>query len=147
MGTSQYYGAKFIWNRNGIFSEPTISRVSKLNFEEVSMTSLLLRFWIESIICEKKVHFKKKPYQYSICKWINLGIYIRNFDLSRSLMQENEFVIHTYNKRYLLYHIKNSAVLVQPHIMVRYGHCLKSNFLGIFEKRIWPPNKVEPFYW
>ena len=73
--------------------------------------------------------------------------YIRNFDLSRSLVQENEFVIHTYNKRYLLYHIKNSAVLVQPHIMVRYGHCLKSNFLGIFEKRIWPPNKVEPFYW
>ena len=59
LGTSQYYGAKVIWNCNGMFAEPTISW-SKLNFEEVSMTSLLLCFWIESIICEKNA-FKKKP--------------------------------------------------------------------------------------
>jgi hypothetical protein len=33
---------------------------SKLNLEKVTLTSILLCFWIESIICEKqKIHFKK----------------------------------------------------------------------------------------
>ena len=117
----------------------------KLNFEEVSYDIILIVLLNGTNHLRKKIHLKK-PSQY-ICKWINLGMYYIRILRSFQITDARKRICYTYNKRYLLYHIKNSAVLVQPHIMVRYGHCLKSNFLGIFEKRIWPPNKVEPFYW
>lgn len=48
--------------------------------------------------------------------------------------------------RYLLYHIQNGFILVQPHVMIRYCHSLKSNRFGIFEKRIWSPHILQPVH-
>ena len=48
---------------------------------------------------------------------------------------------------YLLNHIENGLVLVQPYIMIRDGHGLKSDLFGIFEEAVWPPNSVEPIHW
>jgi hypothetical protein len=40
----------------------------------------------------------------------------------------------------LLDHIKDGSVLVEPNIVVRDGHGLECDLLGVFEKRIWTPN-------
>ena len=46
--------------------------------------------------------------------------------------------------KYLLDHIENGRILVQPDVMVWNGHSLKSNGLCVFEKGIWSPNFLQP---
>ena len=43
-------------------------------------------------------------------------------------------------------HVENRLVFVQPYVMVRYRHCLKSHTLGVFEERVWTPDLCEPLH-
>lgn len=47
----------------------------------------------------------------------------------------------------LLDHVEDGAVFIKPNVVVGYRHRLKSDFLGIFKERIWPPDEVQPFDW
>ena len=46
----------------------------------------------------------------------------------------------------ILDHVENLLCPVEPDIVVRYGHCLEGDLLGILEVRIRTPDSVEPFY-
>ena len=46
----------------------------------------------------------------------------------------------------LLDHVENLLCPVEPDIVVRYGHCLEGDLLGILEVGIRAPDSVEPFY-
>lgn len=44
----------------------------------------------------------------------------------------------------VLDHVENCFVFVQPHVMIRDGHRLERHGLGVFEKRIGPPDVFQP---
>ena len=46
----------------------------------------------------------------------------------------------------ILDHVENLLCPVEPDIVVRYGHCLEGDLLGILEVRVRTPDSVEPFY-
>ncbi len=46
---------------------------------------------------------------------------------------------------FLLDHIEDCSVLVEPHVVIGYRHRLKRDLFGVFEKRVRSPDQVKPF--
>ncbi|GFQ95565.1 uncharacterized protein TNCT_305841 [Trichonephila clavata] len=45
---------------------------------------------------------------------------------------------------YLLDHIKNGFVTIQPYVVVRDSHLLEGDSFGVLEEGIWSPHPLEP---
>jgi len=43
-------------------------------------------------------------------------------------------------------HVEYRLVLVQPHVVIGYGHRLKGHRFGVLEKRIWTPHILQPVH-
>ena len=56
------------------------------------------------------------------------------------------FLLSLLTKCNILDHVEDLLCPVEPDIVVRYGHCLEGDLLGILEVRVWAPDSVEPFY-
>lgn len=47
---------------------------------------------------------------------------------------------------YVLDHVQNSLVLIEPHVVIWNGHCLESDGFGVLEEWIRSPHIFEPFH-
>ena len=61
-------------------------------------------------------------------------------------MPKYVFLFRLFTKCNILDHVENLLCPVEPDIVVRYGHCLEGDLLGILEVRVRTPDSVEPFY-
>lgn len=46
--------------------------------------------------------------------------------------------------KHSLHHVQYSLVLMQPDVMIGYGHLLERDFLGIFEEGVRAPDTFQP---
>ena len=61
-------------------------------------------------------------------------------------MPKYVFLFRLFTKCNILDHVENLLCPVEPDIVVRYGHRLEGDLLGILEVRVRTPDSVEPFY-
>ena len=47
-------------------------------------------------------------------------------------------------RQYLLDHVENAIIVVEPDIVVGDGHLLEGDLLGVLEVRVWVPDFLEP---
>lgn len=61
-------------------------------------------------------------------------------------MRIDEKVHGTGEAQCQLDHVEDRLVLVQPHVVIRDGHCLKGHGFGVLKKRVRTPHILQPIH-
>lgn len=92
-------------------------------------------------------HWKEKNINYSRCLSNSSGIALTTLHLQFALLcvvRIDEKVHGAGEAQRQLDHVEDRLVLVQPHVVIRHGHRLEGDRLGVLKERVRSPHILQP---